>query len=463
MKRTIILILELLTCNLFAQGYKGFELGYSNPPGKIGLITNGLQIWLDSSGMQSNGTWVNNVNGEVWTSTALPTLDTIEGNKAMLFGYPPSKYLTFKKNINMSDGFTIFSVFKINSSGKQSYMIYNIDSTLTAAKLGMMHMIYGTNARSYLYFPDTAYLNVSAANYNTDSVGVIVFRYDNKILMTETYAISQSTGAWKVIYKNSLSVYKNFTAYNTWAIGTNSSGATFPYSAFWGFLKGVYIYNRALSEAEINSNLQVLNSSFDLKVPTLNYNKLVVCYGNSLMFGMNWHPCLPEALQVSLGSNYYIINFGISSQTTAQLITQYTGYVKPFYDTTKTNYMIIWEGTNSAYAGVDSTTILNQLYALSDSARSRGFKTIGMSYLPRSGGSTPANFEVIRQAVNRNLRLFWNTHYDAFYDAGNDGYIGQTGQETNTNYYTGDNTHLLPTGYAILGHGLDSVFRVNNY
>jgi lysophospholipase L1-like esterase len=112
----------------------------------------------------------------------------------------------------------------------------------------------------------------------------------------------------------------------------------------------------------------------------------IVADGNSYVVGYPSYTSFPTLIGTSLGLT--VVNFGVSGQTTPQMITDEGSQVLPTYDATKTNILLVCEGGNDIYFNGSATNAVANMKTYCNAARAAGFKVILTTVIHRNE-STP--------------------------------------------------------------------------
>ena len=217
-----------------------------------------------------------------------------------------------------------------------------------------------------------------------------------------------------------------------------------------GDIAEVLIYSAAVTGANLTGVENYLLAKYAIPAPLATSKPLVVVEGDSLSQGINTTSNAQEYPEVayqgaSNASPYNYRNFAVSGSQTSDL-TNRAAYVDALYSSARAkNILYIWVGTNDmAIGGLTATQAYNALVTYCTARRAAGWKVIVRTMIPRSG-IPDAN----RLSFNAGVRANWQTFADGLDDLGNDPIMGQAGVQSNTNYYSADQTHLTPAGYGI--------------
>jgi hypothetical protein len=131
----------------------------------------------------------------------------------------------------------------------------------------------------------------------------------------------------------------------------------------------------------------------------------------------------PNLMRTDLGTTSYTIrNTGLSGDTIASMITQFSGQVNVYYDATNysANVLIIWGGTNDIATNAAEETVYQNIRSYCVTARAAGWKVIVLNMLERTTNFTaPMDatlFAPIRQSINDRMAVEWPNYADAFCD-----------------------------------------------
>lgn len=216
----------------------------------------------------------------------------------------------------------------------------------------------------------------------------------------------------------------------------------FPVSAA---LNEVVIYDHALTAAELAGLTSYFRARY--RIP-ISYSVRLVYDGDSITAGYQSTGGFSYPNQANLllpQCDGY--NFGIPSETLAQMLASAPEFLDPLHDSTKTqNIAVICGGTNDLYAGATPASVYANLEAYCAARRTAGWQVVVGTILPRSA-SDP--FESNRQTLNGSIRANWGTFADGLADIAADSRIGAPGANANPAYFV-DGTHPNNTGYGIL-------------
>lgn len=195
------------------------------------------------------------------------------------------------------------------------------------------------------------------------------------------------------------------------------------------------------------SDLSVSGTATTL--PNIIFDGDSLTYGTGSTDGLDY----PAQTITLLGgsSAYDSTNIGVASEKIETMVTNAPNIVDITYASYRDdNFVLIWGGTNDLYFEADDTTVYDYIVSYAEARKNEGFKVAVFTILPRSAGSMPENFETYRLSVNTMLRANWEAFADALVDVAGDSRIGDSGDELDTTYYSGDKVHLNNTGYGIV-------------
>ena len=217
-----------------------------------------------------------------------------------------------------------------------------------------------------------------------------------------------------------------------------------------GDVAEVLIYSAALSGTNLTGMENYLLAKYAIPAPLPTSTPLVVVEGDSLSQGVNTTSNAQEYPEIAYqgasgASPYNYRNFAVSGSQISDL-TNRAALVDALYSPLRAkNILYAWIGTNDmALGGLTPTQTYNALVTYCAARRAAGWKVIVRTMIPRSTLS-----DASRLSYNASIRAGWQTFADGLDDLGNDPILGQAGVQSNTNYYSADQTHLTPAGYGI--------------
>lgn len=180
----------------------------------------------------------------------------------------------------------------------------------------------------------------------------------------------------------------------------------------------------------------------------------VVCDGDSITFGTNLtvSQSYPSVLSAALDDRYVVTNFGVPSQTVADMSSDFATQIAPLSGNVwQRKILVAFGGSNDISIGAASAaTLISRIQSYCATARAAGYLIILCTILPRSNASTPGTFEADRQTVNTWIRANYATVADGLADLAADTRIGDAGDELDTTYYQVDKVHPTATGAAVI-------------
>lgn len=222
-------------------------------------------------------------------------------------------------------------------------------------------------------------------------------------------------------------------------IGTVLTGA----QSWGGVVTALALYDTVLTASQ---NVKVANSIHYINTGA--YANQVIFDGNSMTDGST--SSYPATTVAALTGTWYSRNFGVSGQTTTQMISDGVSQIDPFYDSRVTNNVLVaWETTNELKLGVSATDAYNNLVAYCRARKNAGFKVVVPTILPRSESGTPEDFNTKRATVNTNIRNNYASFATAIADVAANTDIGEDGDSENATYYA-DKVHMTTAGYNIV-------------
>lgn len=226
---------------------------------------------------------------------------------------------------------------------------------------------------------------------------------------------------------------------------------------YWnGDIYDVWLYSEAHDDATVQAINEYLKIVYNL-TETQVLAPLLVLDGNSLMnnsLQVRINNCLAGncAAGTPLDSGWIVQNFGVSGQTTPQMIADFNTQIAPLYNAGRTkNIYVMWEATNHHYidSSITAAQALDSIVTLCQKAQVVGFDVVIPNVLPRSNAGTPVDFETWRASFNSLLSTNATTYGYKVADVAGNTTIGDAGDETNTTYYS-DLVHLTDAGNDIV-------------
>lgn len=226
---------------------------------------------------------------------------------------------------------------------------------------------------------------------------------------------------------------------------------------FWdGDMYDVWLYSTAHTDAQIVELSHYFTSVYNLTETSV-LAPLLVLDGNSLMntsLQVRITNCLAGncAAGTPLESQWVVQNFGVSGQTTPQMLADFSTQVAPLYNANRSkNIYVMWEATNHHYVNpsVTASQAFDSILTLCQTAQAVGFDVVIPNVLPRSNSGTPSDFETWRSSFNSLLASNEATYGYKLADVAGNTTIGDAGDETNTTYYS-DLVHLTDAGNNIV-------------
>lgn len=192
-----------------------------------------------------------------------------------------------------------------------------------------------------------------------------------------------------------------------------------------------------VSDGEVEGTFEVTAAT---KQIVFDGNSLTVGYGASLSFDY------PSQMLIILNDGSWTgQNFGVSSQTTTDMIEDAVETIDALYNAQyDENVLIAWEITNDLYFGATKEDAYSRFVKYCKLRRAAGWKVFVITVLPRTGGSPPEDFEESRAYCNTKLRNNWRKFADGIIDLAGD---IRYSDATDTEHFP-DNTHLSNDGYG---------------
>ena len=383
-----------------------------------------IAVWADKSG---NGFDATNTNA---TNQPLLTLNKDGGYPAAQFGASNSTLLNFGNP----------DVLNAGNLGSSTVFIVFRQPTAPGSYATLLHKGPGGSSRTWWLIHQS---NSIVIDYQ-HAASKPALTYTNANVYSYAFSPTSATAGLEISFLNGSSTVGDYitpktglpeyATTSTWNIGGDTS---IGFNGN-GYIQAVYIYNRALSLAEINEVNEYLSVKFNTpwRWP-LPRTSQVIYDGNSISSGSSKGPAFSTLIYNTQAVKIPYDNVAVSGWSTSELITAAPTKVDPLYNSRlNNNILVAWEGTNE--------TPYTNLPTYYNARKAVGWKNIAITVLPHNGGETD------RIATNNSLRSNYTSYAEALVDMGSDLTIGQPGQNTNTTYYDADGTHPNGAGEAIL-------------
>ncbi len=438
--------------------------------GGVTLCTNtqAVQQWNDLSGNGNHFQQLTGGSQPLWQSAGLNSVPSVRFNGS-------SNFMTVINGVNPNfshDGMTIFIVFQeitqvgahvallCKGTANDNRIMFLVDTSPGSRQL-MRYWELASGSKNQIG-PTTGYMmtyRMALINTNSGMAREEMFMQGAQVASKNAFLPAWDTG-------------------NNWAIGANSTGASFFLA---GDIAELIIYNRDLSEYERQEVETYLAQKYAIDrqaPPVQNTGRInLTVTGNSLQVGQNSYGSdIYTQLQQTFNYPLTILNLSIPGETTTTMITYPNSRENKFFNAQNLNIMCMWELTNDIYVGgVSAATAYANYKSYLSAVYAGGFRNfIVLTCLPR-GSSSP--LEAIRIATNTLVTSSLVTDMLALHsdfnivvlDVGSNATIGLPGSQNNATYFNADLIHLTPAGYAIvvamlapvLKTMIDSLIRVS--
>jgi hypothetical protein len=182
-------------------------------------------------------------------------------------------------------------------------------------------------------------------------------------------------------------------------------------------------------------------------------NAIIVGDGNSLTYGyLSSNPTTKSYTAVLdadtdfNGCTFY--NFGVSAQTTQDMIDDAVSQVDAVYSGSVTSILIAWEVGNDIYFNGSVSAAMTRFWSYCDSRKSAGWKVYVVTCTPRDQSTTfgdnSSQYNVKLADANAFIKSDYATHADGVIDLADDIRF----QGYNLTYYNADKVHFTDAGYA---------------
>jgi len=184
---------------------------------------------------------------------------------------------------------------------------------------------------------------------------------------------------------------------------------------------------------------------FDGGVP----DGIVIFDGNSMTAEAS--SSYPSTAFDLLSGTWFYRNFGVSGQTTIEMIADGVDQIDSLYSAAFSNNVVVyWEVTNDLKLGATRADAQARMVTYCQARQAAGFKVVVGTILPREQVGTPETFEADRIAINTYIRENYTDFADVVADVAGDSRIGDAGDCNDTTYYNADKVHMVDAGYAIV-------------
>lgn len=166
---------------------------------------------------------------------------------------------------------------------------------------------------------------------------------------------------------------------------------------------------------------------------------------NNFPFDNSW----PSQVAAAIDHRGTYYNVGVAGETTLAMIANAAANVDAKYVPGANNVVCFNGGTNDIYFGATDVTTYARIVQYCQARQAAGWKVIVGTITPRSDAGDPGSQDTYRLSVNTMIRANWPSFANGVADIGADANMGTLGQETNTQYYNGDNVHHNANGYRV--------------
>lgn len=204
--------------------------------------------------------------------------------------------------------------------------------------------------------------------------------------------------------------------------------------------------------------LEIGGKVSSITIEELRTAPLMAMDGNSLIagYGIAASGSLPAQMKALLGGGWTIQSFGVSAQTTRDMLADVVTQIHPLFKASRIrNILLPWELTNDLFFGASPENALSAYKSYCSMGMEAGAQVIAMPVLPRGEIATPPGFEAARLVVNEellnpdNIGVYWHGVCDFTGDS-------RLSDFNNTTYFL-DKTHLTAAGYAVVAEKLREV------
>lgn len=220
--------------------------------------------------------------------------------------------------------------------------------------------------------------------------------------------------------------------------------------------RGIAIQCDSVSKYTISSLYSALSAKdltlspiiFDAATLSEDFNALIVFDGNSMTAGA--YSSYPATTVSALVGTWTAHNFGVSGQTTIEMIADAAAQIDSLYDPDMLkNVVVFWEVTNDLKLGATRADAQARMVQYCQARKAAGWSVVVLTILPRTQVGLPETFEDDRIAINSYILANYASFADAVADVASDSRIGDYGDSNDTTYFY-DGVHMTTAGYNIV-------------
>ncbi len=227
----------------------------------------------------------------------------------------------------------------------------------------------------------------------------------------------------------------------------------------YGFVSQVIGVDRAVSDTETTGMIdwlaaQPIPEAFPASKPLVAILGDSIANGDQVQSWQSWSFSMLSNLQ-NTNPEVQLLNAATNGSGIPKVKnSDYSDVVLPWYSAAREkSILLVAAGTNDLAGGNDLQDLLDRYYALMDSARATGWKTVACTVLPRTDAGLAlgqSGFDAERAAFNADIVAHWTSHANALADVAAVTGVGAAGDSDNTTYYSTDKIHLNAAGHALV-------------
>lgn len=305
--------------------------------------------------------------------------------------------------------------------------------------------MYGSNNHSAILRRSSSLFNVGSSNWmiNSNSLFKVIFSDLHYITLKDYGALDIAAKINSSFDTDVVKNYHLFSRNKTSHFGTGK----FTYNFLFKKLSREqdYVITRFLKTGKFKTNSKLVNLFSDGHS---------MIYTNGVSTDYNAIDLLSFNLDEYDKLNTFAV-YNVGGQTITQMSNDYVAQIRPLYDSSKINILIVWGGVNDfgLELGTTKETIYQRLKDYCLLAKSDGFKAIPATMTPQSyaaySGRTDFENERIwfNNQINTDLKPLLE---NKVISTGEDINIGVFGSQDNTLYYKTDKIHLNDNGTRVV-------------
>lgn len=191
----------------------------------------------------------------------------------------------------------------------------------------------------------------------------------------------------------------------------------------------------------------------------LSGKRQVICMGDSRTHNSEHETQLGWVDQcgATVGNAFLMQNAGIGTDTIANALSAQANRLTRQLYTYNQQIICVWYGRNDIDGGATAATVFANLKSYCQTIKTNRADATVIIFTELPSTSSNGSYETIRQTLNTSIRNEVSPPWDYIADIGNDGTIGQAGQNTDTTYYHAGGIHPNFTGDTIIASYVSAI------